>query len=114
MLFRDFDLRGEERIVEWGRTSPFRMNRLITALEDFVCGGPATRVAPVDPADVEVWLTPPRSLLRSVPDAAALVLVYRISRTVEIVEVIDDYFESSEQDWRDLVARAERALASRG
>lgn len=89
------------------------MNRLITALEDFVCGGPATRVAPSDleSADVEVYLTPPRPVLRAVPDAAALLVVDRRTETVQLVEVIRDYAETSEQDWLDLVARAERALA---
>ena len=90
------------------------MNRLITTLEDFVCGGPKTSVAPSAPAEVEVYLTPPRSVLRSVSDAAALVLVDRPVRTVEIIEVIDDYFESDEQDWLDLAARAERAVENHG
>jgi hypothetical protein len=90
------------------------MNRLITALEDFVCGGPATCVAPSAPADVEVDLTPPRSVLRSVSDAAALLLVDRRTRTVEIIEVISDYFEADEQYWLDLVARAERAIENHG
>jgi hypothetical protein len=114
MLIRNFKLRGEELIVEWGHKSPFRMNRLITALEDFVCGGPATRVAPSAPADTEIYLAPPRSVLRSVPDAAALVLVDRRAETVEIIEVIDDYVEANEQDWLDVVARAERARSAHG
>jgi len=59
-------------------------------------------------------LTPPRSVLRSVPDAAALVLVDRRAQAVEIIEVINDYFEANEQDWLDLVARAERARKDHG
>ncbi|RBP01260.1 hypothetical protein DFR50_15722 [Roseiarcus fermentans] len=98
MLLRNFTLRGEDLIAEWGHQSPFRMNRLITALEAFVCGGAATRVAPSAAAETEVYLTPPRSILRSVSDAAALVLVDHRNRTVEIIEVINDYCETTEQD----------------
>jgi hypothetical protein len=115
MPFRNFTLLGEDLIEEWAHRSTFRMNRLITALEDFVCGGPATRVAPSVPDPMaEVYLTPPRAVLRSVPDAGAILLVDRQARTVEIIEVIDDYFEASEQDWLDLVERAERALENHG
>ena len=115
MPYRNYSPLGLELIEEWGARAPFRMNRLITALEDFAVGGPATRVAPhLDQAEAEVYLVPPRSILRSVSDAAALVLVDHRTRTVEIVEVIDDYFEASEQDWLDLEARAERALENRG
>ena len=57
---------------------------------------------------------PPRPILRGVADAAALLLVDRRARTVEIIEVINDYFEASEQDWLDLRTRAERALQSHG
>jgi hypothetical protein len=114
MTYRNFKLLGEELLKEQAHRLPFRMNRLITALEEFVCGGPATRIAPFDPANtmVEVYLTPPRHILRGVPDAAALLLVDMQARTVEIIEVIDDYVETDEQDWLDLVARAERALES--
>ena len=112
MTYRNFTLLGEELIEEWASTTPFRANRLITALEDFVCGGPATRVAPSDPATctLEVYLTPPRAILRAVPDAAALLLIDRSAKTVELFEVIDDYVELDEQVWLDLVERAERAL----
>jgi hypothetical protein len=114
MPFRNFTLLGEELIEKWGHDSPFRMNRLITALEDFVCGGPATRVAPFGAAETEIYLTPPRSILRSVSDAGALLLVDRRARTVEIIEVIGQYFEADEQDWVDLVERSERALENHG
>lgn len=112
MLYRNFTLLGEELIAEWAYRLPLRMNRLITALEEFVCGGPATRVAPSDPADatVEVYMTPPRLLLRNVSDSAALVLVDMQTKTVEIFEVIDEYVETDEQYWLDIVERAQRAL----
>ena len=115
MPYRNYTPLGLGLIEEWGASAPFRMNRLITALEDFAVGGPATRVAPhLDPAKAEVYLVPPRSILRSVSDAAALVLVDHRGRTAEIIEVIDGYVEASEQDWLDLQARAERALENRG
>ena len=112
MNYKNFKLFGEEQIEEWAHQWPFRMNRLITALEEFVCDGPATRVAPADGVSigVEVYLTPPRSILRGVPDAAALVLVNHRAQTIELIEVIDDYVETDEQDWLDVVSRAERAL----
>ena len=113
MPYRDFTLRGEELIEEWGHASPVRMNRLISVLEDFVCGGPATRLAPRGSADAEVYLVPPRSILRVASDAAALLLVDHRQRTVEIVEIIHNYVETSQQNWLDLVERAERTLEDR-
>ena len=87
MPYRNYTPLGLERIEEWGASFPFRMNRLITALEDFAVGGPATRVAQrFGQAGAEVYLVPPRSILRSVSDAAALVLVDQHRQTVEIVE----------------------------
>jgi hypothetical protein len=115
MPYRNYALLGVEFIEEWGASAPFRMNRLITALEDFAVGGPATQAAPeVDQGEATVFLVPPRSLLRSVADAAAVVLVDHRAGTVEIIEVIDTYVEANEQDWLDLRARAERALQSHG
>lgn len=110
MPYRNFTLLGDGLVEAWARHSPFRANRLITALEDFICGGPATRVAPEVPAAVEVYLAPPRSILGGVSDAGALLLVDRRSQTVEIIEVVSDYFEGTGQDWPELVARARRAL----
>jgi hypothetical protein len=115
MPYRNYTVLGLELIEEWGASAPFRMNRLITALEDFAGGGPATQAAPdVDEAEAKIFLVPPRPILRGVADAAALVLVDRRAKTVEIIEVINDYFEASEQDWLDLRTRAERALQSHG
>jgi len=65
-------------------------------------------------AEAKVYLVPPRSIVRGVADAAALVVVDHRQRTVEIVEVISDYFETSEQDWLDILARADRALENHG
>ena len=80
----------------------------------FRCRGPATRIDQGGAGETEVYLVPPRSILRSVSDVAALVLVDHHGRTAEIIEVIDGYVEASEQDWLDLKARAERALENRG
>lgn len=114
MPYRNYTPLGLDLIEEWGASAPFRMNRLITALEDFAVGGPATRIDQGGAGETEVYLVPPRSILRSVSDAAALVLVDHHGRTAEIIEVIDGYVEASEQDWLDLKARAERALENRG
>ena len=114
MTYRNYQLLGEELVAEWARHAPFRVNRLITALEAFVCGGPATRAAPLDPldAEIEVYLTPPRHVLRAVPDAGALILVDHTKKIVRLVEVIEDYVEFDEQVWPDLVGRAHGALAA--
>lgn len=114
MPLRNFTLLGEEIVAEWAHGSPFRSNRLITALEEFVCGGPATLVARSSGASVEVYLAPPRIVLRGVPDAAALLLVDHAARTLELIEIIDDYVETDEQDWIDICGRAERAIDAHG
>ena len=54
MPYRNYMVLGLELIEEWGASAPFRMNRLITALEDFAVGGPATQAAPdVDEAEAK-------------------------------------------------------------
>jgi hypothetical protein len=121
MMFRNFV--GDRLIEQLAQRFPYRAERLVDAVEDFVRGdpathrvGPGTRVIRIDAADVvvEVYLVPPRDFLRAVPDSAALVRTDWQSLTVEIIEVIDEYVEATEQDWIDLVARAKRAVNRNG
>jgi hypothetical protein len=121
MIFRNF--KGGHLIEQLAQRFPYRAERLGDALEDFVRGDPATgRAGPGTPliridvagVVVEVYLVPPREFLRAVPDSAALVRIDWQSQTVEIVEVIDEYVEATEQDWIDLVARARRAVNLNG
>ena len=59
MPYRNYTPLGLDLIEEWGASAPFRMNRLITALEDFAVGGPATRIDQGGAGETEVYLVPP-------------------------------------------------------
>ena len=115
MTYRNFSLLGEDLFAGWARLSPFRANRLISALEDFIQSGAGTQVAPAisssaPPPDVAVYLAPPRAVLRGVPDMAALVRVDRTQRIVRIVGIIDEYGGVDDQQWLNIVAQAEQWL----
>ena len=112
MTFRNFELSGEEAISPLATEAPFRCARLISALESFVSVGVEMGTL-VDGREgsAAVYLTPPRSLLRAVPDAAALVLVDPQSRTLELIHVAQEYGADDAAAWPSLVALAQQALS---
>lgn len=78
---------------------PFRTERLVQSLEDFVRNDTtnACHVAGSASAATEVFLVPPRFVLAHVPDAAALVRVSHERAEIEIVEIIIEYGGYNEQ-----------------
>jgi hypothetical protein len=90
MTYENFDLQGIELITAWADRFPLRMNRLITAIEDFARDGSGLRLAPEAASAVEVFLAPPRPRRPPWSDSAALLLVDHRANTVEIIQVIHE------------------------
>ena len=95
-------------------TKPYRASRLITALEEFVWNGPSNghRVEPEDSSGlVEIYLIPPRYILRMISDAAALVRVDHSVLEIEIILVRDEYGGPAEKaQWAEIKQIAMTAL----
>jgi hypothetical protein len=111
MAFRNFELDGESLIEAMAKEAPYRCARLVTALEDFIERGAEFGTLVAGKGELAVYLTPPRAVLRGVPDAAALVLVDHQTRFLEIIEVVEEYGGADGRMWDDLVSRAEQCLS---
>jgi hypothetical protein len=83
---------------------PFRAERLVGALEAFVQRDTQAsfRVMPEAGGEVEIFLEPPRYVLKHMPDAAALVRVHHGRRTIELIHVFEDYGGAGEEaQWNE-------------
>lgn len=98
-------------------TAPYRASRLIAALEEFVWNGPSDgyRIEPEDSGSLEeVYLVPPRYVLQTIPDAAALVRVDHSMLEIEIILVRSDYGGPDEKaQWTEIKAIAAESLRNR-
>jgi hypothetical protein len=104
-------------LVRGGVRSWWRASRLTTALEDFeraLHGGAHAVYTVAVAADEmsEVCFVPPRYLLRDMPDAAALVRVDHVARTLVVMEVYDEYPPGSDREedaWARIIEAASAA-----
>jgi len=119
MRVTDYQIKDAGRSVwtqmkAFSEQHPFRAARLTTALEEFVLNDTefAFCVLPEKKqGSVEVYMIPPRYVVMHIPDAAALVRVDHTNRTIELVEMFEDYGGfGEEKQWQDLSAAAQRHL----
>lgn len=96
------------------RADPFRAERLVGALEAFVQRDTRAsfRVLPEAGGDIEIFMEPPRYVLRHMPDAVALLRVDHRKRTIELVHVIEDYGGAGEAAQWSEAQRVARAVLS--
>jgi hypothetical protein len=87
---------------------PIRAARLVDCLEAFVVAD--TDLAHgISEGQTVFYLVPPRFVLASIPDAAALVRVDHAKRRVEIVQIIEEYGGVQERvQWAEIVVVARR------
>jgi hypothetical protein len=100
---------------EMARADPFRAERLVGALEDFVQRDTqfSFRVMPEAEGEIEIFMEPPRWVLMHMPDAAALVRVDHGKRTIELIHLVEDYGGSGEPaQWSEAQRWAYAALMS--
>jgi hypothetical protein len=93
--------------------APFRAERLVSALEAFVQRDTqaSCRVVAEAGGEIEVFIEPPRYVLKHMADAAALVRVDHRKRTIELVHVFDDYGGAGEAaQWDEAQRLAGAAL----
>jgi hypothetical protein len=92
---------------------PFRTERPVGALEEFVQRDTQAsfRVMPEAGGEAEIFMEPPRYVLKHMPDAAALVRVDHGRRTIELIHVFEDYGGAGEAaQWNEAQRWARAAL----
>jgi hypothetical protein len=95
------------------RADPYRAERLVGALEAFVQRDTQDSfpVLPEAGGEVEIFMEPPRYVLKHMPDAAALVRVDHRSRTIELIHIVEDYGGAGEVgQWNEAQRLASAAL----
>ena len=109
------DTEAAEQLKELANSHPHRAARLMDVLEEFVQmdTNSSYRVNSDARGTVEIYIVPPRYVLRHLPDAAALVRVSHTRREIELVEVMEEYGGFDEDDqWKEIIILAEKALAT--
>lgn len=112
MRINDYALEEPENVTrqltKWATDHPFRAARLLDCLEAFLAAD--TDLAEgISEGPAVFYLVPPRFVLASMPDAAALVRVHHTRRRVEIVEIIEEYGGVEEKvQWAEIVLRARK------
>jgi hypothetical protein len=99
MNLNDYEVRNPlgsslgEELRKLARQHPFRTRDLITALEEFVRsnGESADCIGRSADAAIEIYLVPPRFILRQLPSAAAMVRVNHAPREIRLTLIIEEY-----------------------
>jgi hypothetical protein len=112
MTYENFALSGEGKIRELVNGIGLRANRMIDALEKFICigddlGTEVMRQPRTGRREQAVFLTPSREALRGEPDAAALLLIDYRAQTLQLVHIYEEYGGSDGPQWPDVVSRAQ-------
>jgi hypothetical protein len=102
-----------DALREWLRRRTSRASRLISALEEFVERDlDLSSLATERKRDGrEIYLEPPRYVLAHMPDAACLIRVDHVPRTIEVVHLKEEYGGIGEsQQWNQIRIIAARYL----
>lgn len=94
---------GGEKFRALARAGAFAAERLRLALEEFARTDTELAWKVVEAGEIEIYLVPPRYVLRGVPDAAALILVNHAVREIEIVDIRNSYGGYDEEtQWQEI------------